>query len=457
MDAFMESKEAVLERLGTDAGTGLSPAKAVESAAQHGSNALTKAKPESQLKRIWSSATEPMILMLIAAGMIALAVNIIRAFTGDEADFFEVVGVFAAISLSVIITVVMEGRSAKAFEALNKINEDVLVKVLREGSAVMLNQKDIVIGDILLLATGDKIPADGRLLESQGLSADESALTGETLPAEKNADWLSGDPKTPIAEWHNMLYSGTYVTSGFGKVIITAVGDGTEFGKIAQELTKTGKWKSTTPLQERLGRLSKTITIFGIIAASIVFAAQLISFAMHDGLRFDEVMEAFVTSIVLIVAAVPEGLPTIVAVSLSINIIKLSKQNALVKKMIASETVGCINVICSDKTGTLTENKMTVIGEISDARVLRNICVNSTADIGKGGAFIGSPTECALLVAAGKAGQDYHEIRGIANIAHVFPFSSEEKDMTTVVREDGRYSHTPRAAPKKSSALAVFP
>ena len=447
MDAFMESKKAVLERLSANANTGLSPEQAAESAAQHGRNMLTRAKPESLLRRIWGAATEPMILMLIAAGLIALAVNVIRAFTDGEADYFEVVGVFAAISLSVIITVVMEGRSAKAFEALNKINEDVLVKVLRGGSAVMLNQKDIVVGDILLLATGDKIPADGRLLESQGLSADESALTGETLPAEKNADWLSGDLKTPIAERHNMLYSGTYVTSGFGKVIVTAVGDGTEFGKIAQELTRAGK--STTPLQERLGRLGKTITIFGIIAASIVFAAQLISFAMHGGLVFDEVMEAFVTSIVLIVAAVPEGLPTIVAVSLSINIIKLSKQNALVKKMIASETVGCINVICSDKTGTLTENKMTVVGEISNARILRNVCVNSTADIGAGGAFIGSPTECALLVAAGKTGQNYHEIRSGAEVAHVFPFSSEEKDMTTVVREGGGYVAYTKGSPEK--------
>ena len=200
MDAFMESKKAVLERLSANANTGLSPEQAAESAAQHGRNMLTRAKPESLLRRIWGAATEPMILMLIAAGLIALAVNVIRAFTDGEADYFEVVGVFAAISLSVIITVVMEGRSAKAFEALNKINEDVLVKVLREGNAVMLNQKDIVAGDILLLATGDKIPADGRLLESQGLFADESALTGETLPAEKDADWLSGDPKMPIAE-----------------------------------------------------------------------------------------------------------------------------------------------------------------------------------------------------------------------------------------------------------------
>jgi len=447
MKTFIKTKESVLTRLNTESANGLTVEQANKNATKYGANTLTRQKPESLLKRIWHSTTEPMILMLIMAGLIALAVNIIRAVTGGEADFWECVGIFAAISLSVIITVVMEGRSAKAFEALNKINEDVTVKVLRDGNPVMLNQKDIVVGDILLMATGDKIPADGRLLESSGLAADESSLTGESVPAKKDADCVITDEKTPVAERDNMLYSGTYITSGFCKMVVTAVGDNTEFGKIAQELTNTDK--TSTPLQERLGRLGKTITIFGIIAAVIVFTAQIISFAMHGGLAFDEVMEAFVTSIVLIVAAVPEGLPTIVAVSLSINIIKLSKQNALVKKMIASETVGCINVICSDKTGTLTENKMTVIGEVSDPVILRNICANSTADIGMDGAFIGNPTECALLAAAEKTGWDYRECRKTGEIVHVFPFSSEEKDMTTIVKEDGGFIALTKGSPEK--------
>jgi len=447
MREYLGTREELLKSLSVNLETGLTAVQAEQSAAEHGSNKLTKTKPESLLKRIWHSATEPMILMLIAAGLIALAVNIIRTVTGGEADFLECVGIFAAISLSVIITVVMEGRSATAFEALSKINEDVLVKVLRSGNPIMLNQKDIVVGDTLILATGDKIPADGRLMESMGLAADESALTGESVPAQKDADYIISDEKTPVAERANMLYSGTYITSGFGKLLVTAVGDKTEFGKIARELSVTEK--STTPLQEKLAGLGKTITIFGIIAAAIVFIVQLISFAMHDGLHLEEVMEAFVTSIVLIVAAVPEGLPTIVAVSLSINIIKLSKQNALVKKMIASETVGCVNVICSDKTGTLTENRMTVIGDISNELIVRNICVNSTADIGMDGAFIGNPTECALLVAAGKAGWDYREYRKNSDLTNVFPFSSEEKDMTTIMKEaEGCIAYT-KGSPEK--------
>jgi len=232
-----------------------------------------------------------------------------------------------------------------------------------------IHQADIVTGDILLLNTGDKIPADGRLLESTGLSADESALTGESIPAKKDAACIITDEQTPVAERFNMLYSGTYITSGFGKLLVTAVGGKTEFGKIAHELGSVEK--TTTPLQERLGRMSKMITTIGIIAASIVFISQLVSFVLRNEFITANIIDAFVISIVLIVATVPEGLPTIVAVSLSLNIIKLSKQNALVKKIIASETVGCINVICSDKTGTLTENKMTVNGEITDINLIR--------------------------------------------------------------------------------------
>lgn len=443
----MIGKEELVERLGTNREAGLTVEGAERNASLYGRNELTRAKPKSLFSRVWHSATEPMILMLVTAGFIALTVNVIRAAAGGDADFLECVGIFSAISLSVVITVVMEGRSAKAFDALNKINEDVMVKVLRNGEPILLNQRDIVVGDIFLLATGDKIPADGRLLESMSLAADESALTGESAPAGKNADCLITDEETPVAERCNMLYSGTYITGGFCKMVVTAVGDGTEFGKIARELADTER--SSTPLQEKLGRLGKTITIFGIIAATVVFTAQIISFAMRGDLVLETVMDAFVTSIVLIVAAVPEGLPTIVAVSLSISIIKLSGQNALVKKMIACETVGCVNVICSDKTGTLTENRMTVVGEITEERVLRNICTNSTADIGRDGAFIGNPTECALLSAAEKAGWNYRECRRNADLIHVFPFSSEEKDMTTIVREGSEFTAYTKGSPEK--------
>lgn len=453
MKDFLKPREQLLEELGSDPQTGLTGAQAEESRARHGANVLTRQKQDPLWKRIAEAATEPMILMLIAAGSIALGVNVFRGATGGEADYLECVGIFTAISLSVAISVVMEGRSAKAFEALAEIGNNVRVRALRDGGTVMLDQDEVVVGDILLLSTGDKLPADGRLLESTEISADESALTGESVPSEKDAELVLSDPKTPLAERGNMLYRGTYITGGYGKLLVTQVGVDTEFGTIARELGDTKK--TSTPLQEKLARLGKTITILGVIAASVVFLSQLISFAAHDGLVLEEVMEAFVTSIVLIVAAVPEGLPTIVAVSLSINIIKLSKQNALVKKMIASETIGCINVICSDKTGTLTENKMTVrafydtavhedISEPASPALLHNICLNTTAELGEDGGFLGNPSECAMLAFYNSAqarnfgGRTYPQERSAHKILSVFPFSSELKHMTTICELDGK-------------------
>lgn len=449
MKAFMKAGTELIRQFDSDPDFGLSRAQAEINQERYGHNCLSGKKPQSVWRRIWEAATEPMILMLILAAVIALGVNIVRGATGGEADFLECVGIFAAISLSVIISVVMEGKSAKAFEALTRISQNTVVKSVRDGNTILLNQEEIVVGDILILATGDKVPADGRLLESTALMVDESALTGESSPVKKRADIIFYEEKTPLAERSNMLYNGTYLTGGTCKMVVTAVGDQTEFGGIAQELNRTQK--GSTPLQEKLARLGKRITILGVIAASVVFIAQMISFALHGGLQLEEVMEAFVTSIVLIVAAVPEGLPTIVAVSLSINIIKLSKQNALVKKMIASETIGCINVICSDKTGTLTENKMTVgafydgewhsnPSELTSDDLIHNICLNSTADLGTDGAFIGNPTECAMLrfyeqsrgcVISGKT---YRDERHSHEILQAFPFSSELKHMTTILR-----------------------
>lgn len=448
MQAFLNDANSVLTELGSDIDVGLDSKGIEKSRQKYGVNVLTKKKPESLFRRILSSTLEPMIIMLIVAGLIALVVNIIRYVSGEESDFWECIGVFAAIALSVAITVIMEGRSAKAFEALSKIGENTMIKVIRNGNATLINQQQLVVGDIILLSSGDKIPADARLLQSTDLAVDESALTGESVPAKKDYSASFTDFNTPLAERKNMIYSGNYITSGFCTAIITEVGDSTEFGKIAKHLSDSKKGK--TPLQEKLARLGKLITIFGVIAASIVFISQLISFALNGGLNFSEVSEAFVTSIVLIVAAVPEGLPTIVAVSLSISVIKLSKQNALVKKMIASETIGCINVICSDKTGTLTENKMTVNGfydtkwhyndvDIKENKyIMHNICLNTTADVSDKGEFIGNPTECAILNFYNKSctlcniDTNYKDERKDHVTLHTFPFSSELKHMTTV-------------------------
>ncbi|MEA5003882.1 MAG: calcium-translocating P-type ATPase, PMCA-type [Christensenella sp.] len=464
MQAFLETGRQTVARLGTDVQRGLSDTGVADSRQKYGVNEFTREKPPSLLKRLKDAATEPMIIMLIVAGIIALAVNIARSASGGEADFLECVGIFVAISLSVVITVIMEGKSAKAFEALSAINEDILVRVVRNEQIQLIPQKEVVVGDIIHLETGDKLPADGRLITSKGLYADEASLTGESVPAEKDAEAVFGDEKTPVAERVNMLYSGCFITGGSGIMVVTAVGDGTEFGKIAQELS--GAQKANTPLQDKLAKLGKLITMLGAIAAAIVFTIQVIIFVSSGTASLDTISEAFITSIVLIVAAVPEGLPTIVAVSLALNIIKMAKQNALVKKMVACETVGSINVICSDKTGTLTQNRMTVLAvgtdegivkpeELKNKALLHNFCLNGTADLScsVSADFIGNPTECALLVAAQKSGYDYRQMRDAKEIACVFPFSSETKNMTTIVSEDAKNIAYTKGSPEKVLAM----
>ena len=463
-EAFRMTLEELLAKTGTDREKGLTPEQVEKSRGTYGSNSFISQSHESLAKKIWDASTEPMLLMLIFAAIITLAVNITRYFTGGDYNFLECVGIFAAIALSVVITIITEGKSAKAFEALNKINEDTLIKVIRNGEPQLVTQKEIVVGDIIMVETGDKIVADGRLLESNDLAVDESALTGESLPVNKNANTVC-TAQTPVAERANMLYSGCFVSAGNGQMLVTGVGNDTEFGQIAQELSSIEK--TTTPLQEKLDKLGKQITVLGASAAAIVFAIEVIQFMMRGQLSLDTVSDAFITSIVLIVAAVPEGLPTIVAVSLALNIIKMSRESALVKKMIACETIGCVNIICSDKTGTLTENKMTVQKiytngtliepeELKDEVLLNNYCINSNANVSlEDGtwSFIGNPTECSLLVAAQKAGVDYQKRRHDADVVRVFPFSSQNKDMSTIVREDGKTILYTKGNPEKILSL----
>lgn len=461
MDAFTKTRQQVLDELEVSEQKGLSEEQAVDNAVRFGVNRLSRPPRESLLLKIWQSLTEPMILMLVVAAFIALGVNYARGLSGEETEYVECVGIAVAIFLSVAISLIMEGKSAKAFDALNKIKDDIPAKVFRNGKVRLISQKDIVVGDIVCLQTGAKIPADGRLLESTDLHVEEASLTGESEAVKKDADIVFDDPQTPLAERSNMLYSGTFVTAGSGRMIVTAVGNDTEFGQIARELSRTEK--SMTPLQEKLAHLGGVIAVWGVSMAALAFLIQLGVFLYNGTANLSNVSEAFITSIVLIVAAVPEGLPTTVAICLAINIIKMSKENALVKKMIACETIGCINVICSDKTGTLTENRMTVVQvcehgdmkppqDVTDPDLLTNFCVNATADIdieNNSYTFIGNPTECALLVAADKAGRDYRAVRRAFGVAHVYPFSSETKNMTTVVRGESGYVAFSKGSPEK--------
>ena len=461
MSHYRKSAKETLNELGVCENEGLSDKQIAESIARHGKNEFTREKAQTVFQRIISACKEPMLILLLFAGVIAVAVNAIRALTGGEADIIECIGIFIAISLSVAITVIMEGRSAKAFETLNRMKEDVQVKVMRGGKLRMIPQSELVVGDIVHIETGDKISADGRLIRDSTLMVDESSLTGESEPVKKDASVVIVSEKTAVADRVNMIYSGTFVTAGSGIMVVTAVGDNTEFGKIARELTQQDL--TSTPLQEKLAKLGKVIAFIGIGISVLVFVIQLVFFAVRGELTFFAISEAFITSIVIIVATVPEGLPTIVAVSLAINVIKMSRRNALVKKMVASETVGCVNVICSDKTGTLTENRMTVIDvfagdkaippeDIENEDLAANFAINGTADIEVYDShveFIGNPTECALLVALNKAGKDYRTIRKSTEVIHTYPFSSETKNMTTIVRSGENTVVYTKGSPEK--------
>jgi len=461
MHDFLGTKEDLLKNMKVDAKVGLTEKLVIENREKYGVNAFKKQKSISMVTRILEALKEPMVLMLIFAAFIAVTVNIVLYTQGAPTDFIECIGIFFAVILSVAITVIMEGKSAKAFEAISKINEDINVHVIRNGNVESISQKDLVVGDIVLIETGDKLSADGRILESVVLNIDESPLTGESLPVEKNASAILESDITPLAERINMLYSGCFVTSGNGKMIVTSVGDSTEFGKIAKELSSTEK--TTTPLQEKLASLGKKIAIAGVTISFLVFVIHVLRFIKEGNLNFTNVSEAFITSIILIVAAIPEGLPTIVAVSLSVNIIKMSKQNALVKKMVACETIGSINVICSDKTGTFTENRMTLTDayingkyfkseDLKDNYVIENFAINSTAHVNFESSipkFLGNPTECALLVSIHKSGGAYMNIREEANIIYEYPFSSETKNMTTIAEINGHTTVYTKGSPEK--------
>ena len=498
MEFFQKSINEILNEFRVDSSSGLTNNQVLESQKKYGKNQFSPSEKTSLAKKILETIKEPMIFILLIAALITIGINVYKYFRGLHAEFTESIGILIAIIISVSIKVMMEGRSEKAFDTLNNINEDIKVKVLRDGEIKYIHKKEVVVGDIVKIETGDKVPADGRLIDTLQLKIDESMLTGESAAVDKDDSIVITGPKTSLSERKNMVFAGTFVTYGQGTIVVTSIGDKTEMGGIATELKSTAT--KSTPLQEKLDKLAKSITILGVIASVLIFFYELFKIYINNNLSFDTVQNAFMTSIALIVAAVPEGLPTIVAITLALNIIKMAKSNALVRKLVACETIGSINVICSDKTGTLTKNQMTVIdiwnngnlfkpAELKNRFMIENFTINSTADINiqeDSVKFIGNPTECALLkafsetdcskepaqcinysasgaVCQGKCHSndssssgvavDYTDIRNYSNIVFQYPFSSEKKSMTTITLEDGVYNIYTKGSPEKVISL----
>lgn len=449
MDFYGLSIEKSITILNSNKIMGLGSKEQKVSAQKFGKNLLSKQKKQSFIARFFCAFKEPTLLILLFGFIIAFGTNLGKLFKTGEGDFSECLGILFAVLVSVFITLIMEGSSEKAFETLNKIYDNIAVRVIRSGKIITISQQEVLVGDILLIESGDKIVADGRLIESQDLYIDESALTGESLPSKKDASIIYSH-SLPLAERKNCVFSGTFVAGGNGKMLVTAIGDKTEMGSIAGELS-TQKQKGS-PLQIKLAKLGKMITIIGACSAILVFIISGVRIYLQGQMSFENIQELFISCIVLIVAAVPEGLPTIVAISLALNMIKLAKSNALIKKMTATETAGAVSVICSDKTGTLTQNKMKVVSicynnlcsenktDINEV-LKQNFVLNSTANLITDGKRVkeqGNATECALLYVYqnGKNKKNYLDYRNEFTVIDRVAFTSKNKYMTTTIMSD---------------------
>ncbi|WP_407311214.1 cation-translocating P-type ATPase [Desulfosporosinus sp. SB140] len=458
MSFYQKEAQEVIAELKSDEEIGLSNAEVRARVQLYGKNVFTPKPKESIIAKILGSLKEPLIIILLISGLISLIMGHLE----------DGLGIFVAVLIATSISVIQEGKSDKAFEALAKLSDDVKVKVVRDHQIVYVPQSDLTIGDIIHLETGDKVPADARIVHCSNLGINESMLTGEAESVTKNSKRIERE-NCPLAERINMLYSGTMVIEGRAIAVIVAIGDQTEMGKIAEELKD--EITSQTPLQQKLADLGKKISIIGSIVAGCIFVFELFTMYQQGLLVLDNIgtalpgiKDAFITSVALIVAAVPEGLPTMVAITLAFNMQKMAKNNALVRKLIACETIGSVNVICSDKTGTLTENRMTVveawcdgknisIDKISCQEMVENFSLNTTADITKKDGqfeFLGNPTECSLLVCADRSNINYLDYRKqFAEPVAEYNFTSARKMMSTAYEKKIGYRLYTKGSPEK--------
>lgn len=390
---------------------------------------------------------DPMIRILLVAAFISLILAVIKD------DYLETVGIFLAVFFATTVGFYFERDAARKFDVLTAIGEESPVKVVRNGRVCEITRRAVVVGDVVVLAVGDEVPADGVLTEATDLQIDESALTGEPI-ASKFVEARNDGAAYPS----NQVLRSTMVMNGSGRMIVTAVGDATEIGKVARQSTEMTSVK--TPLNIQLDRLAKMISKVGMTVSTLAFFSFLIhdmfasDFWQHDYLRMAEsVLRYFMLSVTLIVMSVPEGLPMAVTLALALNMRRMLKSNNLVRKLHACETMGAVTVICTDKTGTLTQNKMRVGELVANDDIDNAIALNSTADIDADKA-VGNPTEAALLLyMREKMGRDYRAIRQKSNIVWQLPFSTENKFMATVALSDGNRILYMKGAPEIVTAF----
>lgn len=424
--------------------SGLTDAEVSESRSKYGINILTPSEKESLLKRFLEKFGDPLIIILMIAGVLSIGISCYEFWGLGQgiSVFFEPLGIFIAIFLATGLSFFFELKADKEFTILNQVNDDEPVQVIRNGNAVQIPKKEVVMGDIVILTTGEEIPADGEILEAVSLNIDESTLTGEPI-CHKSTDPVEFDPDATFPSNHAMR--GTKVMEGHGVMKVIAVGDSTENGKVFEAAQIDDSVK--TPLNEQLDRLGGLITkaSYGFAAAIIVgrIIMYLVSMSNFDWITFlVHLLQTFMIAVTLVVVAVPEGLPMAVALSLAYSMRRMLKTNNLVRKMHACETMGATTVICTDKTGTLTQNRMQVykadfFGNPSDTILYEGIAVNSTASLDLSDSkvqVLGNPTEGALLLWLKERCVDYLDMRDRATRIEELPFSTERKYMATVVK-----------------------
>ncbi len=425
MKRYSQEKEVVLSELSSNAEMGLTTAEAEKRLTENGKNRLEEGKKKSIVRRFFEQLTDPMILVLIAAAVISGVLAII------EKEFpTDVIIIVAVVLLNAILGVLQESKAEKAIEALQKMSA-AKSKVIRDGKLMVVNSEDLVVGDIVLLEAGDAVPADARVLESASLQVEEAPLTGESVPVNKVTEAIfpkDGAQDVTLGDRKNMVYMGSTVVYGRGVVVVTATGMATEMGKIAGALAQAQEGK--TPLQRKLAQLSKILTWLVLGICVVVFGVQL----LRDGVTTDTVLDSFMVAVSLAVAAIPEGLASVVTVVLSIGVTNMSKRNAIIRKLTAVETLGCAQIICSDKTGTLTQNKMTVVKSFGDdeKRIATGMALCSDAEVDETGAVTGEPTEAALVSWAYKLELPKFELKKTYPRVGELPFDSSRKMMSTL-------------------------
>lgn len=424
---------------------GLTDEQVKQSREQHGRNVLTPPQRTSLWKLYLDKYRDPIIQILLVAAFVSLILAFI------EKNYMETIGIFVAVFLATTVGFYFERDAAKKFNLLTALSEEQPVKVRRNGKVMEIPRHDVVVGDVVLVEVGDEVPADGELIVCNDLQINESTLTGE--PVTEKSQEGGGDGAYP----RNVILRSTMVMNGRGEFVVTAVGDATEIGKVAKKSTE--QTSVETPLHMQLDKLAKMISKVG----SVVSVAAFFIFLIHDILTnpawggkdyfymAEIVLKYFMMAVTLIVMAVPEGLPMAITLSLALNMRRMLKSNNLVRKLHACETMGAVNVICTDKTGTLTQNKMQVsaleLKQGDEALLDTAIALNSTAELNDGKP-IGNPTESALLLWLDAQGKDYEELRRQVNVLKQLPFSTERKMMATLAEVDGETYLFVKGAPE---------